>query len=427
MNNTKIVLVNPPQQNSIDDHLDPPLGLLYIAANLEKNGYSPRVVDLSGQPESKWERLIGTADIMGITVYTASLNVSRRIAAISKRNNHKLKVVAGGPHPTSLPEQTLSYPEFDLVVKGEGEEEMVNIAKGHYPEKRIVQARTLEDLDAFPDPARHLVDIRGYHRNVEGNPATTLITSRGCPYSCNFCCRDIHGRKVRFRSVERVLAEIKGIQAAYGINSFLFYDDVFTMNIGGRLERLCQGIKPLNIRFRCNGRVGVNKPEDYQLLKEAGCEEIAFGIESGSQRILNALNKGVTVGQNVQAIKDAKAAGLITKAYLVVGFPGETQETIDETKKFVERADPDKFTLFAFVPLPGCDVWRNPGKYGVTNISSDWDQYFNIAGQYEGGVTFETRDLSKAEFLRLHDDLARFLLVRGQRGKLEPYYSKLKI
>lgn len=425
----RVVLVNPPQQNSLDDHLDPPLGLMYIASNLEKHNFQPRIVDLSSQPESKWADLIGEADLMGLTIFSASLNVSRRIAELARKNNPNLLVVAGGAHPTALPEQTAAYPEFDVVITGEGEEEMVKLAKSYQPKKsfpKIIRAARLENLDDFPDPARHLVDIKKYHRNVEGKPATSLITSRGCPWNCNFCCKDIHGTNVRFRSVDRVIAEIKGIQQQYGINSFLFYDDVFTLNVGGRLDDLCARLKPLNITFRCNGRVGANKPEDYVKLKEAGCDEIAFGIESGSQKMLTAIGKKVTAAQNEQAIRDAKAAGLKTKAYLMVGFPGETQETIEETKRFVERADPDKFTLFAFVPLPGCDVYKNPGEYGITRLDSNWDQYFNIAGQYEGGVTFETPELSKAEFTRLHDDLAKFLVARGQRGRVEKYYAKLK-
>lgn len=424
----RIVLVNPPQPASLDDYLDPPLGLMYIASNLEKNHIPVRIVDLASKPEKKWSELIGKTDILGMTIFSASFNVSRKIASIAKKQNNKIIVVAGGPHPTSLPEQTLSYSEFDSVITGEGEVEMVKLINNYYsgkPIPRLIKAEKLDNLDDFPSPARHLVDLKGYHRTVEGKSATSMITSRGCPFSCSFCCRDIHGSKVRFNSIDGVINEVAEIKS-YGINSLLFYDDVFTLNIRGRLDEMCKRLKLFNISFRCNGRVGVNKPEDYKKLREAGCEELAFGIESGSQKMLDYLGKRVTVQQNEEAIKYAKEAGLKTKAYLMVGFPGETQETIDETKKFVERADPDKFTLFAFVPLPGCDVWKNPQKYGITQISQDWDQYFNIAGQYEGGVTFETKELSKKEFLRLHDDLAKFLMAKGQRGGLEKYYSKLK-
>jgi radical SAM superfamily enzyme YgiQ (UPF0313 family) len=114
----------------------------------------------------------------------------------------------------------------------------------------------------------------------------------------------------------------------------------------------------------------------------------------------------------------------------MVGFPGESQETVNETKEFMIKADPDKYTVFAFVPLPGCDVWKNPDKYNVVDISKDWDQFFNIAGNYEGGYSFKTKDLDVSKIKLLHDDLVSFLLNRkenyGQTGKLEKYYQKLK-
>ena len=429
----KVTLINPPQNNALDDHLDPPLGLMYIASNLEKNGYSPKIVDLTGNPERQlernWPKIIGNGDIYGISIVSVSFDISRRIAQIIKQYNPKAHIVAGGAHPTSMPEHTLSFPEFDTVIRGEGEVELVNIANWYYAGKkipRIINAKRLENLDDFPMPARHLVDLKEYTRNVDGDSATSLITSRGCPYNCTFCCRDIHGQKVRFHSVDRVIEEVKEIKNRYGIRSLLFYDDVFTININGRLDELCRRLKPLDIGFRCNGRVGVNKPEDYVKLREAGCEEIAFGIESGSQKILNAMNKRVTVEQNIETIRQAKKAGLLVKAYLISGFPGETQETIDETKRFMEIADPDKFTVSAFVPLPGCDVWNNPSKYDILGIDKDWNQYFNRAGQYQGGTTFETPCMSKETFLRLHEDLVSTLMKRGQRGKLEKYDSKIR-
>jgi len=425
-----VVLINPPQANSLDDHLDPPLGLLYLASNLEMNNIDVRIADLSSRPEKEWSELIGESDIFGITVFSASYNVSKKIAGMAKKQNPGAIVIAGGPHATSMPEQTTSFPEFDSALKGEGESEFVNMVRDFRSGQtlpKIVPAKRLENLDDFPDPARHLVDIRGYHRTVEGTPSTSMITSRGCPYSCNFCCKDIHGTKIRFRSVERVVREVEQVKNNYGIDSFLFYDDVFAINIHGRLKELTDHFKKLDIHFRCNGRVGMTKPEDYAMLKEAGCDEIAFGIESGSQRMLNIFDKGVTVGQNSLALKQAKEAGLKTKAYLMTGFPGETQESIDETKRFIEMADPDKFTVFAFVPLPGCDVWKHPGRYGVTHLSQDWDQYFNIAGQYEGGVTFDTKNLSRAEFRRLHDELVRYVMQKGQRGSLEKYYESVSL
>ena len=428
MEKKKVVLINPPQLNSLDDHLDPPLGLMYLASSLEAQGEEVSICDLSSKSESEWPPLIPRADVYGITLFSASFLAAQKISGLVKKINKDAVLVAGGPHATSLPQETLEG-GFDHVIVGEGEVEFPNLVKrisNNETSPSIIHAAPIQDLDSLPFPARYLVDILGFNRNVEGESATSIITSRGCPYSCNFCCKDVHGSKVRFRSADSVIEEVHEVIDTYGIKSFLFYDDVFTFPKGNRLKKLCEGIKQLGITFRCNGRVGVNSLEDYQLLKEAGCMEIAFGIESGSQVILDKMNKGTTVEMNLNAIRNAKQAGLITKAYLITGFPGETQETIDETKRFVEISGVDKFTVSAFVPLPGCDVWKNPLKYGIQTISKDWDQHFNLAGNYEGGSTFTTKDLSSNEFQRLHDDLVDNLLEHGQKGKIEKYYEKLE-
>jgi len=423
----KVCFVNPPQLNSIDDRLDPPLGLMYLSGVLEQNGIDVSISDLAGKKRQEWPDLIPQADIYGMTVFSASLNTSREIAKVMREKNRDAVVVVGGPHPTSLPSETLSYPEFDNIISGEGEYAFLdfvrNVESGVKNEK-IVRAKTINDIDTLPLPARHFVDMRSYTREVEGRKATSLITSRGCPYECSFCCKDVHGRKVRYRSTDKILEEIARIQTDHNIYSFIFYDDIFTLN-RKRLPTLCNELRKMNLTFRCNGHSGINTYEDYIMLREAGCQEIAFGIESGSQEILDKINKRTTVEQNIATILTAKRAGLLTKAYLVVGFPGETQETIDATKRFMDKADPDKFTLFQFVPLPGCDVYKHPEKYGITEMNQDWDQFFNIAGQYEGGSTFKTNELSSERIKYLHNDLLKYLRDRGQRGTLQGYYSRI--
>ncbi|MFH1521957.1 MAG: radical SAM protein [archaeon] len=272
-----------------------------------------------------------------------------------------------------------------------------------------------------------MVDLNSYHRKVNGKSATTMISSRGCPYTCNFCCKDVHGKRITFRSVPNFLKEVNQVISQYGIKNFLFYDDVFTFNKNGRLKEITESLKKLGVTYRCNARAGVNNYREFKMLSDSGCEEIAFGIESGSESQLKRMGKGTSLAKNHQAIKDAKRAGIITKAYLISGFPGETEESINETIKFMKEAYPDKFTVFGFVPLPGSDTWKNKEKYGITQISQDWKQYFNIAGQYEGGLTFETKNMDKAELKRLHDLLVTALMKRGQKGHMEDYYAQLNI
>ena len=424
-----VTLVNPPQLNSLDDRLDPPLGLMYIAAVLEKNKVPVNICDLAGKKEEDWLDLIPESDFYGMTVFSSSLNTAKRIARVIKNRDKEAIIVFGGPHPTSLPEETLKYPEVDYVIKGEGEYSLTDLVKDKKTSTKnggIIQAKLISNIEDLPLPARHLVDMQSYTREVEGKRTTSLITARGCPNNCNFCFKDIHGRGVRFHSTKKIIEEIAGIQKKYGISSFIFYDDIFTLK-RDRLTELCKEFEKIKITFRCNGHVGINTYEDYKILHRAGCQEIAFGIESGSQKMLDNMNKRTTVEQNVDAITEAKRAGLVTKAYLISGFPGETKETIEETKRFIERADPDKFTVFQFAPFPGCDVYKNPDNYGVISMNEDWDQFFNIAGNYEGGAAFETKDLSYEKAKVLHDDLVSHLMKKGQRGELQPYMKKLNL
>lgn len=409
---TKLCLVNLPQCNALDDKLDPPLGLMYMAAVARRNDMEVRIVDLPFVKREDWQDAIGYADYYGITVYSASLYHCRDVIKIMRANNPACKVVAGGPHPTSLPGMTLNE-GFDLVVRKEGESVIpfLDMIKG-----RIVTGSQLCFLDELPMPARDLVDIHAYTRTVAGKKATSVVTSRGCPFNCAFCCKDVFGSKVRLFSIERVVKEIKSIIKNYGIGAFIFYDDTLTLN-KKRLKELCEALKPLDIVFRCNGNARTKC--DYQLLYEAGCREICFGIESGSQEILNFINKQVTVEQNRIAIRDAQRAGILVKAFLMIGNPGESVYTVEQTKKFINEADPDQFTLFTFVPLPGCDIWKNPEKYGVKIIDRDFRKYYNIAGDNDGGIVIENTDLKA-----LREDLVGFLRKRGQRGILQDYYKR---
>lgn len=435
----KVKLINPPQPNSLDDKLDPPLGLMYISAFLAKHSIESEIIDLPFFIDRKsWREKIGIADFYGITVYSASLYLAKEIAKIAKENNPEGKVIVGGPHPTALREEVLEdESNFDIAVMQEGELSMLELIQGKLLSsiEGIIFRNNLEviknkprrlnlDLDSLIEPNREILKINHYTRKVYGGLATSVITSRGCPFNCAFCCKDTFGSQVRFHSIKRVINEIKYIISEHNIRHFLFYDDTFVFN-RDRLYPICEELSKLKIIFRCNGNARYNTYEDYKMLYKAGCREIAFGIESGSQKILNIINKGVTAEQNKRAIIDAKKAGLLVKAYLMIGSPGESRETVEETKRFIAEADPDQFTLFTFIPLPGCDIWKHPQKYKIRIINKDYKEYYNIAGKNEGGTVIETDNLKPADIIHLREDLLNFLKAKGQRGKLQDYYKKI--
>ena len=424
MNNKKgleIELIHPPHLHSTEDRLDAPLGLLYIAANLEKNGYSVKINDLSGIPEKDWK--IGKADIYGTTVYAPTIDISEKIANICKTINPYSKVIAGGAHPTAIPNQMSSL--FDIVNIGDGEETIIEIMENYPNNKRFYKKDLERNLDIYPNPAYHLIDPFSYKRKFNGEQAITILTSRGCPFRCSFCGLPEQHKTMRYRTPENVIEEIKSIQKKYDINKFNFQDDTFTVN-KSRLHKMLELFEPLDIGFRAHGRSGLDTPEDYIKLAKAGCDVVAWGIESGSQKLLNLMNKQTTVKNNEDVIKWAKDAGLTTRAFFIIGFPGEDKKTMEETKEFIERANPDQYFVSNFVPYPGTDVWNNPEKYGITKIYTDFEKYYQVDDTGFGSRNINTKNLSNNEFIELEKNFREWINKRTQKGFIQDYEIKIE-
>ena len=416
-----IELIHPPHPDASEDRLDVPMGLLYIAANLEKHGYKVRINDLSGSPEAEWE--VGSADIYGITVYVTTINLAEKIALLCKNKNENCKVIVGGAHPTALPESMSNL--FDVVVIGEGEIAMLEVVKDFPNNKRYYEVPLSKDLDLYPNPAYHLVDLQTYKRTIGGNSSLTILTSRGCPYRCAFCGLAKHHKIIKTRSPEAVAEEIKFLKEKYNITSFNFQDDTFTCN-RKRLYHLLDLLKPLNISFKCHGRAGLDTKEDYEKLKEAGCNILIWGTESGSQKILERMNKQASVQDNENVIKWAKECGIIARCNFIVGFPGETKETLEETKSFIEKTNPDQYFISNFVPFPGTDVWNNPEKYDVVWMNKIFDNYYQVNKTESGGINIATKFLSVEEFAELEKEFRVWMKQRGRRGPLLEYEKKME-
>jgi radical SAM superfamily enzyme YgiQ (UPF0313 family) len=354
---------------------------------------------------------------------SASLHEAKKILRLIKRNSPQTIVVAGGPHPSCLPYETLKE-GFDAVIAGEGEYSFLKLVKEIY--QGIFDKITISpqvDVNKLPFPARHLVNLKAYTRKVAGVPATSLITSRGCPYSCAFCDKAVHGNGVRFRSISSVLEEIAQIIEDYDIRGLKFDDDTFTIN-RKRLYLLLDRLQDFNIQFRCQGNARTDTYEDFVKLYKAGCRLIILGIESGSQQVLDRINKQVTVEQNRRAIINAKKAGLIVRANLMIGNPGESWETVKETLAFMWQAQPQQWILSNFIPLPGCPIWKDPSKYGIEILEKDWKQYFTVANQNIGGLTHRTEYMSMKEIAKARQYLIENL--PSQTGPKEDYYEVLE-
>ena len=369
---SKVVLIQPPQRNLKEPKAYPPLGLCYLGAALLEAKIDVEVINFADIPiEDISIDNIPKADFYGITCVSATYPEVVQISKIL-RETAIGKVVIGGAYPSISPLQTYKESQCDYIITGEAEYAFRDLVLGKKkPNEKIIHAGIIKNLDELPFPARQLfkkeeiVNFSGILGQEKGVGGVSLLSSRGCPMRCSFCCRE-HEMFTTFRycSPSRVQGEMKQIMEEYGINFFRFLDDAFTVN-RRRVLKLCEEIKDLQSEWRCITRADWIDKELLEAMKEAGCVGCDFGIESGSQRMLNLMNKRLTVEGNIKAIKLMKDVGLSPKVFLMCGFPGETERDIELTKRFIQVAKPDSFTLSQFTRAND-KGWFYPDEQGDT-------------------------------------------------------------
>jgi anaerobic magnesium-protoporphyrin IX monomethyl ester cyclase len=420
----KIVLIILPHNFLGDQKRNCPLGILYIAAVLEQNGYCVEMVDLRGIEEHELREKIPPADVYGISATTPDYNMALIVARLIKEN-HKAFIVLGGPHVTALPGTVDEI--FDKLVIGEGELAIINLLKDLKDgiEKRVYKFPLVEDLDSIPFPSRHMLPFDSVfnHKLVTpGVPATTLITSRGCPYDCSFCAsKKMWGQTVRFRSPHNVIDELNHIISSYGVKEFRFHDDTIGVN-KKRLFDLCEKMKPLKIRWRGATSVNASSYEILEAMKQAGCEEMGYGIESVSQNILNINNKKVKVEKMYEALANARKAGLRTRLFFIIGLPGEETGVADRTIAFIKKTRPSGVDLSTFVPFPGSDIYERPEQYGIGIPLVNYKDYVMTLGllndEKERGFFYKHPGISRDELIdereRILDFISEYNLALNQ-------------
>ena len=424
----KVLLINPPSPFLENALCEPPLGLLYIAGAVEQYCASyveTTIVDLGDDDNylASLTNILGPQrfDIVGITGVTPQYPYMMRTAEVVRSFNPHTLIVMGGPHATWAPESLNGL--ADIIVKGEGERAFLDIITAYrggninvaaLNESPCVLANRYDhpQMD-FPAwyPARQKIALKDYSRHVGGVHATTMITSRGCPAACRYCAKT--WKKCKLYPAWYVIRELWDIKYIHGFNALLFVDDTFTYD-PDRLNKICREIRSLEMVFRCWTRADYVQEDTLKMMAASGCKEISFGIESGSQKLLDAMNKGTTVEQNKNALKWAKAAGIKTKAFLMIGIPGETEETVEETKRLIDETDPDEFILSTFTPIVGSYVWRHPEQFGINNLSviSDYSHQWEVGKSAKGGVYIDTDLLSSQRLKDLHGDLLSYLRER---------------
>jgi anaerobic magnesium-protoporphyrin IX monomethyl ester cyclase len=364
-----VLLINPSQNTK---YPQPPMGLALLGAILERVGYEVKIVDTNIVKD--YQPYLYSADVVGLTAMTPTITSALDIARSVKKYSNNIKVILGGVHASLLPKETLvSCPEVDTIVVGEGDKAILDVLSndltGIYHDSDEVE------LDGLPFLGYHLLEWGKYKPHPPHGmkmPWLPLLTSRGCPMSCSYCSHGVFGNKYRGQSVLRVVDEIVYLQRRFGVKEIAFYDDVFTLRKGRAYgiadEILKQGIK---LSWTCETRVDLVDEELLKIMKRAGCYSISYGLESGSQKILDIINKNITLEQSEKAVAMTKKAGIQTIGYFMIGSPEETPETIRETIEFSKKLKLDYVQFAITTPLPKTMLWEYYIKNNTLNIP--WD------------------------------------------------------
>lgn len=394
----KICLISPPYNSAVKSVVgvsSPPLGLAYIASMLREN-HEVKIIDSNilnytmGDVEKKLRSF--NPDVVGITSVTPSIYEAYKVAETAKKVREDCTVVLGGPHATFTPRKTMEECKYiNIVVRGEGEEttrELIETIEKGAPlnevkgisfrnKNEMIDAEPrpfIKNVDDIPFPSRDLLPIHLYQ--VNGVKYTTLLTSRGCPFKCTFCSSSrLFGGYWRERSPQNVLEEIRIIYDDYNIRNIEFVDDTFTLN-QERAEKICDGIikQGWEISWGASSRVDTLSKRLVEKMKKAGCWIIFLGIESGSQKILDAIGKRITIAQAKKAVKIVKDAGIKVLGSFIIGFPQDTTETIKETIKFAKSLNLDYAEFSILTPYPGTPIFDH-AKNNNMLLTENWSRY----------------------------------------------------
>ena len=418
----KVMLINPPwyifQGSSFPEI---PLGLSYLASFLKSKGHQVKVFNADFLSSTKssdksifnhysaylsrlrnirdpiWQRVEKEIrdfypQVVGITLKTGSFVSGCMVANITKGISPEIITVAGGPHATLLPEEVLQEGTFDYVIRGEGEitfaELLEKLEKGeegkelrgisalkngkviHNPDRTFI-----ENLDNLPFPERD-DHIPSYSPEGLG----LIMTGRGCPYACTFCASDkIWKRKVRFRSPENVIQEILFLYRRYGVTHLKFRDDTFTLK-KDRVLDICDRIisTGIPITWQCDTRADCIDEEIARKMRQAGCIGASIGVETGSERLLRYIQKGETKESIKRGIRILRKYRINVAIFLMIGFPGETEEEIKETLEFARELSPHHMVLSILTPYPGTKIFQEAIKEGLLSPEKKrWESWFH--------------------------------------------------
>ena len=389
----KILLVNPPYFDvwRTFDFVLPPLGLAYMAAVLNEDGYEVSILDLNAGQDQRL-MIDNHWDLVGITLDTSRYYKGIDYAQMLKARG--ARVVVGGPHATFMAEELLGKGFADFVVRGEGEHTMLELVRALERRDDLQQISGLsyrrnnhiihnddrlylDDLDTYPLPARQLLEMDKYRTSKLGTRSiTSILTSRGCPYQCSFCASSkLAGTAWRAKSVDSIIAEIELVKNTYGYQAVAFVDDNFTLN-PQRVIDICNQIieRGLDIHWWCftRGDTIVRNPKMVSLMYEAGCRSTYIGIESSNQATLDSYKKRISADISREAISILKENKIEMTASFIIGGLNEDKEMVEDTLRFAKSLNPNTVSFTILTPYPGTDLFEEVKDRIIT---FDWRKY----------------------------------------------------
>ncbi len=436
----KVLLVSPPplRETRIMKTLEiisrdvPVITLLYLGAVLEKAGRSVRISEAETFPKLRQEIEEFSPYVVGITATTSQMPQAFKTAALVKEIIPQIIVIGGGPHMGFMYEEALNEGFFDIVVVGAGENPLLELT-GHaqlreikgivYRDDKVVKVNSPEFLsqkeyNEFPPPAYHLLkDLERYKENILN------ISSRGCPFGCHMCASsELWGRKWIAQDAETMVNHLQEILEKFeGIGGLVFryYDDTFVLE----RERITKFLrllkeKEIHISFKCESRVDIFDEELASCLKEAGCTEVFFGIESGTQKFLNYIDKRITLEQAKKAVRVAHEYELKVCGSLMIGYPGETEKEVMQSVTFARKLELDRMQLSILTPFPGTKLFKEAEMKGWLK-TREWGKYDGATPvmKLEGDLDKKLLWLLKEAYLTFYLD-PRYVARQIKKGYL---------
>ena len=376
----------------------PPLGIAYIASALEAAGHIVDLIDAIALALSKEEvqtRIRDFApDMVGVTAMTPTIRGALEAAQLAK--DEGAMTVVGGVHMSIFPHETLRYPQVDFGIVGEGEHTIVELCDAlerdgtfssipgvcyKKPDGEIVVGlpRIVDDVSSLPWPAYHLLPMERYSSIIGQSPVTTMMGSRGCPYKCGFCFKTPSDKKYRTRDVTQIVDEIEFVIDRYGVREVMFYDDIMPPKYAGALSReiIDRNVK---IKWQTPQRVNLVDPELLELMAQAGCHILRYGVEQGDPEMMRYVEKKTHLPQVKSAFDWAKNAGIDTFAYFIIGYINETEKTMRATIDLAKELDPRYVMFTKAVPLPNTPLMFEAVKQGF--VDSDYWTRFTLGDTF---------------------------------------------